>query len=234
MKPVEFDRYLLKFRRGCTFESSRAMIRVILFDDNYDLRESFQAVFKNHHTIEVLGCYSQAQEAPEIVSNLQPDVVIMDINMPGINGIEAVKKIKKVSPDIPILMQTVFEDEQNIFQAITAGASGYILKSSTTARLVQAIEEVHGGGAPFSPGIARKVLGFFQRQLPSQEDYHLQPREMEVIEYLVKGLSYKQIAAKMDITYTTVRFHMKNIYTKLHVASMTEVVAKALQNKWFR
>lgn len=209
-------------------------IRVVLFDDNYDLRESMLAVFKNHANIEVIGCYAHAKEAPEIVLTLNPDVVLMDINMPGINGIEAVKNLKKSTPNIQILMQTVFEDEQNIFQAISAGASGYILKSSSTQKLVQAIEEVHAGGAPFSPGIARKVLGFFQTQLPAKEEYHLQPREMEVIEYLVKGLSYKQIAAKMDITYTTVRFHMKNIYTKLHVASMTEVVAKALQNKWFR
>ncbi len=153
----------------------------------------------------------------------------MDIDMPGMNGIEGVKLIRKNCPSVQILMFTVFDDEEKVFAAIKSGAAGYILKNAEPGQLVQAIVEVYNGGAPMTPGIARKVLQQFQTFLPQEKtDYNLSNREKEVLALLVSGFSYKMISAKLDITYDTVRAHMKKIYEKLHVASMTEAVAKAI------
>src|SRR5689334_19772086 len=149
--------------------------------------------------------------------------------MPGMNGIDGVKLIRKNCPSVQILMFTVFDDEEKVFAAIKSGAAGYILKNAEPAQLINAIVEVYNGGAPMTPGIARKVLQQFQSILPDDKtDYHLSAREKEVLAHLVSGLSYKMIAVKLNITYDTVRAHMKKIYEKLHVASMTEAVAKAL------
>ena len=159
----------------------------------------------------------------------------MDIDMPGMNGIEGVKLIRKNFPTVQILMLTVFDDDEKVFAAIKAGAGGYILKNAEPQNLLHAISEVYNGGAPMTPGIARKVLHQFQTILPEEKkDYHLSIREKEVLGLLVDGLSYKMIAGKLNITYDTVRAHMKKIYEKLHVASMTEAVAKAINQKLFQ
>ncbi len=182
--------------------------------------------------LELVGSYSHCLDVLKNILDTKPDVVIMDIDMPGMNGIEGVKLIRKNCPTIQILMFTVFEDEEKVFAAIKAGSSGYILKNAEPGHLVQAIVEVYNGGAPMTPGIARKVLQQFQSILPEEKkDYNLSVREKEVLSLLVDGLSYKMIAIKMSITYDTVRAHMKKIYEKLHVASMTEAVAKALNQK---
>jgi DNA-binding NarL/FixJ family response regulator len=159
----------------------------------------------------------------------------MDIDMPGMSGIDGVKLIRQNFPTVHVLMQTVFENDEKVFSAIKAGASGYILKSAESATLLEAIREVYIGGAPMSPSIAKKVLKHFQSDptVPAREDYKLTQRENEVLEYLVKGYSYKMIADKMSITYATVRAHMTKIYEKLHVSSMTEAVAKAINQKLF-
>jgi DNA-binding NarL/FixJ family response regulator len=166
----------------------------------------------------------------------QPDVVMMDIEMPGVNGIEGVRQIKKNFTKINVLMQTSFEDDDKVFNAICAGASGYILKNTMPARILESIVEVYQGGSPMSPSVARKVLGFLQQ--PQADfaktdvpDYNLSNREKEVLSCLVKGMSYKMIADTCHISYETVRSHMKNIYEKLHVASMTEAVAKAINQR---
>jgi len=175
------------------------------------------------------GSFSHCLDVIENIQDTKPDVVIMDIDMPGMNGIEGVKQIRKNFPALQILMLTVFDDDEKVFAAIKAGAGGYILKNAEPTRLLHAISEVYNGGAPMTPNIAKKVLQQFQTFLPNEkEEYNLSPREKEVLRWLVDGLSYKMIAGKLNITYDTVRAHMKKIYEKLHVASMTEAVAKAI------
>ena len=206
-----------------------ARISVALFDDNDSLRDSIALLLAETADLVLVGNYSHCLDVVRNLSDTRPDVVVMDIDMPGITGIDAVKLIRQHFPAIQILMFTVFDDEEKVFAAIKAGAAGYILKNAEPGKLVQSILEVYHGGAPMTPGIARKVLHQFQTILPEDRiEYHLSPREKEVLGLLVEGLSYKMIAAKLNITYDTVRAHMKKIYEKLHVASMTEAVAKAL------
>jgi DNA-binding NarL/FixJ family response regulator len=209
-------------------------IKVAVFDDNDTLRDSMTLLLGEIQDLEIVGSYSHCLDVVENLRDTRPDVVIMDIDMPGMNGIEGVKQIRKNCPTVQILMFTVFDDEEKVFAAIKSGAAGYILKNADPGNLVQAIVEVYNGGAPMTPGIARKVLQQFQSLLPAEKtDYHLSIREKEVLGLLVSGLSYKMIALKLNITYDTVRAHMKKIYEKLHVASMTEAVAKALNQNLF-
>lgn len=204
-------------------------IRVVVFDDNDTLRDSIAMLLAETKDLELAGSYAHCLDVVENLRETQPDVVIMDIDMPGMNGIEGVKLIRRNCPAVQILMFTVFDDEEKVFAAIKSGAAGYILKNAEPAQLVQAIVEVYNGGAPMTPGIARKVLQQFQAILPEEKtDYHLSNREKEVLALLVSGFSYKMISVKLNISYDTVRAHMKKIYEKLHVASMTEAVAKAI------
>ena len=209
-------------------------IKVIIFDDNNSLRDSITMLLQDTPDFTLAGSYSHCLDVTENIKDTKPDVVIMDIDMPGMNGIEGVKLIHKNFPAVQVLMLTVFDDDEKVFAAIKAGAGGYILKNAEPENLLHAIFEVYNGGAPMTPGIARKVLQQFQIILPEEEkDYHLSIREKEVLSLLVHGLSYKMIAGKLNITYDTVRAHMKKIYEKLHVASMTEAVAKAINQKLF-
>lgn len=209
-------------------------IKVIIFDDNDSLRDSVAMLLQDNADFTLAGSYSHCLDLAENIMDTRPDVVIMDIDMPGIDGIEGVKLIRKNFPTIQILMLTVFDDDEKVFAAIQAGASGYILKNAEPDNLLHAISEVYNGGAPMTPVIARKVLEQFQTFLPGEKThYHLSIREKEVLALLVNGLSYKMIAGKLEITYDTVRAHMKKIYEKLHVASMTEAVAKAITEKLF-
>ncbi len=204
-------------------------IKVIIFDDNDSLRDSIAMLLHDTVDFTLVGDYSHCLDVTENIKDTKPDVVIMDIDMPGMNGIEGVKLIRQNFPAIQVLMLTVFDDDEKVFAAIKAGAGGYILKNAEPKNLLHAISEVYNGGAPITPGIAKKVLHQFQIMLPEEEkDYHLSLREKEVLSLLVAGLSYKMIAGKLNITYDTVRAHMKKIYEKLHVASMTEAVAKAI------
>jgi DNA-binding NarL/FixJ family response regulator len=204
-------------------------IKVVIFDDNDTLRDSIALLLGEMKDLTLVGSYSHCLDVVQNIKDTRPDVVIMDIDMPGMNGIEGVKLIRKNCPSVQILMFTVFDDEEKVFAAIKSGAAGYILKNAEPGQLVQAIVEVYNGGAPMTPGIARKVLQQFQTFLPQEKtDYNLSNREKEVLALLVSGFSYKMISAKLDITYDTVRAHMKKIYEKLHVASMTEAVAKAI------
>lgn len=209
-------------------------IKVIIFDDNDSLRDSITMLLQDNADFTLAGSYSHCLDAAENITNTKPDVVIMDIDMPAMSGIEGVKLIRKNFPAVQILMLTVFDEDEKVFAAIKAGAGGYILKNAEPQNLLHAISEVYNGGAPMTPGIARKVLHQFQTILSEEEkDYHLSIREKEVLSLLVDGLSYKMIAAKLSITYDTVRAHMKKIYEKLHVASMTEAVAKAITQSIF-
>ena len=210
--------------------------RIAIFDDNKNIRESIAMLLNTMPDLLVVGTFSHVLDCVEDVKDCKPDIVLMDIEMPGMTGIEAVKAIKKELPHIQILMQTVFEDDDRVFDSICSGASGYILKNHINTRLLDSIRELQYGGSPMSPSIARKVLTKLQ-QIPQHvspgeaPDYHLTAREKEVLGCLVKGLSYKMIAADLIISYETVRSHVKKIYEKLHVASLTEVVAKAINQR---
>lgn len=211
-------------------------LKIAIFDDNRNIRESIAMLLGTVDDIEVVGSYSHVLDCIEDVKESNPDVVLMDIEMPGMTGIEAVKLIKKELPHIQILMQTVFEDDDRVFDSICAGASGYILKNHLNTKLVDAIHELQFGGSPMSPSIARKVLTKMQSisgiiKPEETPDYHLTAREKEVLSCLVNGLSYKMIGAELHISYETVRSHVKKIYEKLHVASLTEVVAKAINQR---
>lgn len=210
-------------------------IRVAIFDDNALLRDSVELLLQGTGDFVLSGSFASCVDLATSIGYSKPDVVIMDVDMPGINGIEGVKLIRREFPHLQVLMFTVFENDEHVFAAIRAGAGGYILKNARPESLLNAISEVFNGGAPMTPGIARKVLQQFQSLVPEKqgEDYHLSSREKQVLGFLVDGLSYKMIAAELHITYDTVRAHMKKIYEKLHVSSMTEAVAKAINKRLF-
>src|SRR5436190_5088215 len=177
-------------------------IKVIIFDDNDSLRDSIAMLLRDTADFTLAGSYSHCLDLTENIRDTKPDVVIMDIDMPVMNGIEGVKLIRKNFPSVQVLMLTVFDDDEKVFAAIKAGAAGYILKNAEPNNLIQAISEVYNGGAPMTPGIAKKVLHQFQAILPDEEkEYHLSIREKEVLSLLVKGLSYKMISGKLNITY---------------------------------
>lgn len=208
--------------------------RIAIFDDNKNIRDSITLLLKTVPGVEIAGSFSHVLDCVEDVKNSRPDIILMDIEMPGMSGIEAVRLIRQSFPEIQILMQTVFEDDERVFASICAGASGYILKNHLDSLLADAISSLQYGGAPMSPSIARKVLEKLQ-QMPIQTtpavDYRLSPREKEVLACIVEGLSYKMVADRLNIGYETVRSHIKKIYEKLHVASLTEAVAKAINQK---
>lgn len=211
-------------------------IRIAIFDDNKNIRESLSLLLQTVDDFEVAGSFSHVLDCIDDIRQSRPDVVLMDIEMPAMSGIEAVQLLKKEFPQIQVLMQTVFEDDDRVFDSICAGASGYILKNQLNVKLIDAIRELQFGGSPMSPSIARKVLNKMQSvssllKPEAAPDYHLTSREKEVLGCLVNGLSYKMIASDLNISYETVRSHVKKIYEKLHVASLTEVVAKAIHQK---
>ncbi|HEY6974847.1 MAG TPA: response regulator transcription factor [Chitinophagaceae bacterium] len=211
-------------------------LRIAIFDDNRNIRESITLLLQTEPSFTVAGSFSHVLDCIDDIIECRPDVILMDIEMPGMTGIEAVQAITKEFPHIQILMQTVFDDDDRVFDSICAGASGYILKNQLNTKLVDFIKELQYGGSPMSPSIARKVLNKLQ-QIPQQvkpgkgPDYQLTAREKEVLTCIVNGLSYKMIGADLNISYETVRSHVKKIYEKLHVASLTEVVAKAINQK---
>ena len=208
------------------------MIKVAVFDDNKARRELLEMLLNSTADMECTGAYEDCRNVVKnIVKNI-PDVVLMDIDMPHVNGIEGLQLIRKQFPQVKILMQTVFEEDDKIFAAICAGADGYILKKTPPAKLIDAITEVVSGGAPMTPTVARQVLQLFNnRNKKSEIDFNLTEREHEILSMLVQGLSYKMIADKCNVSYSTVNSHITHIYEKLHVKSGTEAVAKAIENK---
>ncbi|HUR30879.1 MAG TPA: response regulator transcription factor [Saprospiraceae bacterium] len=204
--------------------------RIVIFEDNNNLRESLALLLNNHDGYEVVGHYPDCLNATEIVRVDNPDVVLMDIDMPGKSGIEGVAMVKEAKPKTAVIIYTVFEDDEKLFKCLCAGANGYLLKKTPPQKLFDAIHEVLAGGAPLSPQIARKVLNTFHVNT-TKFKYALTPREMEVLQYLTKGYGSKQIAAEMFLAYETIRSHLKNIYQKLHVNCGKEAIVKALQEQ---
>jgi len=207
-------------------------LKVIIYEDNDELRESLAQILESEPDIEICAAYSNCELVKEQMEVWKPDVVLMDIEMPVLNGLEGVKIISQHFPFLPVIMLTIFEDDKNIFEAICNGASGYLLKKSSPEKIIDAIREVMSGGAPMTASVARRVLSFFPK--PSSKDKaenNLSARETEILGWLVKGNSYKMIANQLAISIDTVRSHIKKIYVKLHVNSATEAVTKALTDK---
>lgn len=208
------------------------MIRVSIFEDNKHLRDTFELLLSNSEGFTCTGAYVDCHDMIANIKASPCDVVLMDIEMPGMNGIEATRLMKQHFPQINILIQTVFFEDDYIFNAICAGASGYILKSTTPDGYLDAIRDVQAGGSPMTPGIARRVLELFKVNLqPANTSYNLSAQEKKVLQLLVAGKSYKMIAAELFISQETVKSHISNIYAKLHVHSATEAVALAIKNK---
>jgi DNA-binding NarL/FixJ family response regulator len=224
-------------------------LRLVIFDDNHDFRESLLHLFRFTPDVEVAGAFADCSDIHSVIKKLEPEVVLMDIDMPGMNGIEATAVVKAISPDIQVVMLTVSEEEERIFQALRNGATGYMLKKSGPDELVEGVRLVCKGGSPMSPAIARKVLQHFHtnqsniigatqqitphllKTAEAEESLvtGLTPREQEILEALVDGLSYKMIAAKHFISTDTVKNHIQGIYRKLHVNSKGEAISLALK-----
>lgn len=207
-------------------------IQVAIYEDNAALREGLQMLVESAPELELTGAFENPEHVLVHCEVYNPDVILMDIDMPIMNGIQATALVKGHFPHIEIMMQTVYEEKDKIFAALQAGATGYMLKKSPAVEIIEGILSLAAGGAPMDAGIARKVLAFFtaQKQLPAP-DYDLSKREMELLQCLVDGDSYKMIAAKLLISTGTVRVHIMNIYRKLQVNSKSEAVAKALKEK---
>ncbi|MBK9491228.1 MAG: response regulator transcription factor [Haliscomenobacter sp.] len=209
------------------------MVRVILFEDNRNFREALELFFEDSEKVYLTKSFEDATKAVAQIKEYQPDVVLMDIEMPGISGLDAMKLIKAECPNTKVMIQTQFEDDHRLFVALCRGAWGYALKSDSLDRIETAILDVHQGGGYFSPAIAGKVARFFQeKELKADPDFcNLTTRELEVLKHLVNGKRYQEIANAMFISYEGVHSHVKKVYEKLHVNSKSEAIVKAIDAK---
>ena len=209
-------------------------VRVVIFEDNKDIREGYSYLIKTNPEYELAGAFINCDDIENITTRLKADVLLMDIEMPGTNGIEGVKRIRKSNSDIKIIMLTVFDDNKNVFEAIKAGASGYLLKKTAPAKIFDAIEDVISGGAPMTAGIAAMVMQMLAKGYSPEhkktEDGNLTKREKENLTMLVNGYSYKVIAADLFITAHTVKTHIKHIYEKLQVQTRTDLITRTLRD----
>ncbi len=203
-------------------------IRVFIYDDNSDRRDSLKALITLNEDFKFCGEAANCKNVLQEIEDHNPDVVLMDINMPVVDGIEGLRLIKTKYPEVKVLMQTAYDDSDKIFTSIKNGASGYILKNDKPQRLLQAIEEVYQGGAAINPAIAQKVLDYFK---PSEKKSPLTPRENEVLALLAEGMSYKMVADRLAVSYTTINTHTKRIYEKLHISSLGEAIAWYYKNQ---
>ncbi len=205
-------------------------IEVAIVEDIDDIRNGLADFINGAAGFRCVATYANAEAALKDLPDLEPDVVLMDIGLPGMSGIECIRILKSQYPKLQIMMLTVYEDDDKIFSSLVAGASGYILKKTPPAKLLESIQDLYNGGSPMSSQIARKVVQTFQHaQKPSQPTADLSKREQEILTYLAKGYLYKEIAATLHISVETVRTHLRNIYEKLHVRTRTEAVLKFLQ-----
>lgn len=208
------------------------LIRVLLFEDNEDFIDSMGELIRETPDIELLSVFRNAKDAVRHIAYYNPDIVVMDIDMPVQNGLEGLRAIRHANEEVIVIMLTVFDDNERVFQAVCNGASGYLLKSTAPEKILEGIREAKLGGAPMTPSVARQVLRLFSTPFQKSEELQtLTAREHEVLSLLVRGYSYKMAAGELAISIETLRFHIKNIYSKLHVNSKSEAVAKAIHNK---
>jgi len=209
-------------------------IKVSIYEDNASLLESLSYLIRGAGNFELCNASSNAANIIDDCNLLCPDIILMDIDMPEISGIEATQLVKNCFPEVNIMMFTVFEDKDKIFDALCAGATGYLLKKTPSAQIIEAIEELYRGGSPISSGIARKVLEYFSKPLSGHEKkelYQLSQRELDILKHLVKGDSYKMVADTCSISIGTVYSHINSLYKKMHVNSKSEAVVKAIKEK---
>ena len=214
--------------------SDNKEIRVAIFEDNPIMMDAYRSILNGSSGYTCTGSYDSCNNWKHDIEKSKPDVVLMDIEMTGINGIKATGLIKKEFAEVKILVQTVFEDDAKIFEALCAGANGYILKSSSPVKMLEAIQDVYNGGSAMSAAVASKVFKLFQQHMGpdlEKKDYHLSDREKEILALMVEGNPLPRIAEKIFLSYETVRTYVKSIYQKLHVASNTEAVAKTIKEK---
>ena len=203
-------------------------ISIAIVEDLDEVREGLNNFIDFHPEFFVVGSFKSAEEALESIPELQPDIVVMDINLPGMDGIQCVKKLKNKTPKTQFMMFTVYENDERVFEALQAGATSYLLKNTSLAQLADALKELHDGGSPMSASIARKLVLLFSKQkIQTNSVDVLTQRENEILILLTKGLLYKEIADKLSIAVNTVRQHIHNIYEKLHVQNRTEAINKA-------
>lgn len=208
------------------------MISIVVYDDNASRRKSLEALLLLSDGVECLGSFSDCSTVLANMEQLKPSLVLMDIEMPNVNGIEGVKLIKQNYPHIKVVMQTVFEDEEKIFAALQAGAEGYILKNAPAEKIIQSIFEVDNGGAFMTPSVALRVMKYFNtKPIAENSEFNLTTKEKETLKNLTDGLSYKMVADRMGISYYTVNSHIKKIYEKLQVHSVGEAVSYAIKHK---
>ena len=208
------------------------MISVAIVEDNKTIREGLTALINGTPGYSCVGSFPDCEKFLNNLEQINTDVVLMDIGLPGMSGIDGVKKAKQINPDLNILMLTIYEESNVVFEALCAGACGYLVKKTPPARLLEAIREIHEGGSPMTSHIARQIISVFQKNKNTNgqtSQYDLTEREKEVLKYLADGYNYQEIADKIFISVDTVRHHIRNIYKKLHVHSQSEAVAKAIR-----
>lgn len=210
---------------------SETLIGVLIVEDNDATREGLVNLLESSEGFKCLNSFSSCEEALEKLDKFFPQIVLMDIGLKGMSGIEGVEKIKETYPSLTVLMLTVFDDEEKIFRAIKAGADGYILKKTEPQNILRSIREAYLGGSPITPSIAKKVLNEFSKQVKQAKKFDLTETEIEILKYLVDGSSFEILAKKLDRSIHTVRSHVRNIYSKLYVHSKTEAVVKALKHR---
>lgn len=225
---------IIQAKRNIAVVNEQEQISIVIFENNEAYRKSLELYFEEFPGIRIAGSYGDGLQAAERVATAGAALVLMDIDMPGINGIEATIQIKAALPDVQVLILTVFEDNSRVFDAVCAGADGYLLKSTAPHEIVKAIRDTLNGGSPMTASVARKVLQLFgpgKADKSTGTENNLTEKEKEVLKQLVDGNSYKMIADQLQISVDTVRFHIRNIYAKLHVNSATEAVVLALRKK---
>jgi DNA-binding NarL/FixJ family response regulator len=208
------------------------MINVVIVEDNSTIREGLKLLINGTEGYSCEAAYSNCEDLLNEIKKIKVDVILMDIDLPGISGIEGIRRVKKISDEILILILTIYDENDLIFEALCAGASGYLVKKTPPSKLLEAIKDAYDGGAPMTSNIARKVVDYFQKNKPMHKDAEniaLTKREREVLSGLVEGNSYKAIADELNVSLDTVRFHFRNIYKKMHVHSQSEAVVKAIK-----
>jgi DNA-binding NarL/FixJ family response regulator len=212
-----------------------AVLKVGIIEDQPKIREGLRALIDGTDGYRCVGTFGSMEEALAKVHNELPDVLLVDIGLPAMSGIEGTRRIKALHPGLAVLILTVYDDDRRIFDAMCAGACGYLLKKTPPARLLESLKEVVGGGAPMSPEVARRIVALFREiRPPEQADYQLTPHEIRILTLLVEGHNYKTAADELNVSINTIRFHMRSIYEKLQVHSKSEAVSKALRNRIIR